>query len=82
MTTTPHYSKTTGTSAGLLAEQYTECLVALDSLQDHVEGVEFNSRDYSPAAFTAAAAERAAIFAKLKEVRAYFEAHLDAALLA
>lgn len=80
MTTTPHYSKTSGTSTDLLAEQYTDCIVSLEALETNLEKVEFNSRDYSVESFKAAAAERAAIFAKLAEVKAYLNNHLEAAL--
>lgn len=81
MTTTPSYSKLTGTSADLLAEQYTDSLINLEKLETSLESVEFNSRDYTPDSFRAASAERAAMFAKLAEIKAYLQDHIDAALV-
>lgn len=80
MITLPHYSKNSGTSSELVSNQLTETMIALDSFQEEFEAIEFNARDYSSAAFTAATAERSAIFKKLQEIRSYLEAHLDAAL--
>jgi len=80
MTTLPHYSTTSGTSKDLIAEQYTECCISLDQLEENLEIVEFNSRDYSVESFKTAAAQRAAMFAKLAEIRAYLDDHLEAAL--
>lgn len=78
--TTPNYSKTSGTSAQLLAEQHMNSIVALDALETALEATEFNSRDYLPAEFKAAVAEREAVFEKLKQIRVYLEAHMEAAL--
>lgn len=78
--TTPNYLKTTGTSAQVLAEQHMNSIVALDGLQSALEATEFNSRDYLPSEFKAAVAEREAVFEKLEQIRAYLEAHMEAAL--
>jgi hypothetical protein len=76
----PHFSKLSGTSAALLAEQHTDSLAALDALFDKMHATEFNSRDYSPSSFTAATAEREVALRKLNDVREYLLAHLDGAL--
>jgi hypothetical protein len=80
MTTTPHLSKLTGTAPSLLAAQYADCLNALDTLQQTLQAVEFNSRDYSADAFKTATAERSAIFQKTRDIENYLLAHFDAAL--
>lgn len=70
-----------GTGRAMLIEGYMKAHDTVEAAETALAEIEFHARDYyviSDDAFVKARAKRAEMFAKLQEVQAYLEQHLEA----